>query len=213
MNEIWKTVVIDGVEHPRYKVSSLGRIICLNWNRTGNPRLCKLTKKRNGYLEVCIDGVRKLVHRLVAEAFLPNPQNKPCIDHIDTNRQRNVIEVDENGVPVENSTLTNIRWVTYKENDNNPLTRKHKSENNGMFGKLGSEHNCSISIVQLTLDGQFIKKWAAASEVERELGINRSSIIQCCKGKRKSAGGFKWMYLSDWLKVCKRKPEDIKPLF
>ena len=211
-NEIWKTAVVDGKENPRYKVSSYGRIICLNWGRTGKPRICKLKEATNGYLLVCIDCVWKSVHRIVAETFIPNPEGKPYIDHIDTNRQRNVIEVDENGVPVENSTLTNIRWTTRLENNNNPLTRKHISENAAWLGKFGDEHIRSIPIVQLTLDGKFIRKWSCAAEVEREFGIDHRYIAKCCRGKKKSAGGFKWMYYSDWVKKSK-KPSDIKPLF
>ena len=199
MNEKWKTVVVDGVEHPLYKVSSLGRVICLNWRNTGKPRICRLSDSGQGYLGVKIDGVTKNVHRLVAEAFIPNPEGKKEVDHIDTNRQ--------------NNTVDNLRWTTRKENSNNLLTKNHISENQWCRGKFGAEHHRSITIVQLTLNGQFIRKWGAAIEAARELGITNSSINKCCRGKQKSAGGFKWMYLSDWLKVCKHKPEDIKPLF
>ena len=210
MNEKWKTVVIDGIEHPRYKVSTYGRIICLDWKRTGKPRLCKLSKDRCGYLTVKIDGVLKSVHRLVAEAFIPNPEGKPEVDHINTIRTDNIVLLDDDGKTI---LYTNLRWATRKENNNNTMTRKHNSESQWCRGKFGDDNPTSISIVQLTLDGQFIKKWACAREVERELGIANQSITKCCQGKQKSAGGFKWMYLSDWLKVCKRKPQYIKPLF
>ena len=133
--EIWKTVIIDGVEHPRYKVSNYGRIICLNWNQTGKPRLFKLGIGNGGYVRVGIDGKLKQVHRLVAEAFLPNTENKPFIDHIDCNRKNNIVDVDENGIPIENSTITNLRWCTAKENSNNPITLKRYSENNAWRGK------------------------------------------------------------------------------
>lgn len=192
--EIWKTVVIDGVEHPRYQVSNLGRVKCLNWNNTGKPRLCKLNKNSAGYLNVGIDRVKYLVHRLVAEAFIPNPNNKPEVDHVDTNRQNNCI--------------FNMRFCTRKENCNNPLSLKHYS------GRFGSEHNRSIPIIQLTLDGKFIKKWSCAAEVERELGINSSSITACCRGKRNKAGGYRWMYYSDYTKSFKKRSlSEIKSLF
>lgn len=194
MKEIWKTVIIDGVEHPRYKVSTYGRIICLNWKRTGKPRLCKLSVDGGGYLMVGIDGILKKVHRLVAEAFIPNPEGKPEVDHVDTNRQNNCV--------------FNLCFCTSKENSNNPLTLEH----NPSRGKFGAEHHCSIQIVQLTIDGKLIKKWAAAIEVQRELGINKGHITECCLGKRKSAGGYRWMYYSDWVKKYK-KPSDINPLF
>lgn len=203
MNEVWKTVVIDGVEHPLYKVSSLGRVICLNWRNTGKPRICRLSDSGQGYLGVKIDGVTKNVHRLVAEAFIPNPEGKKEVDHIDTNKQNNVIEVDTNGVPVENSAITNLRWTTRKENSNNLLTKNHISENQWCRGKFGAEHHRSIEIVQLTLNGKFIRKWGAAIEAARKLGITNSSINKCCRGKQKTAGGFKWMYYDDWQKVSK----------
>lgn len=200
MKEIWKTAVVDGVENPRYKVSSYGRIICLNWNNTGKPRFCGLNYNGCGYLRVGIDGVMKLVHRIVAETFIPNPEGKKEVDHINTIRTDNRVE--------------NLRWVTHKENDNNYLTRKHKSENarKPMLGKFGTEHHNSIQIVQLSLDGRFIKKWACGYEVQRELGICQSSIASCCRGRNKSAGGFKWMYASDYFKR-KKSLKDIKPLF
>lgn len=195
MKEYW----IEVKGHPRYRVSTLGRVKCVDYRGTGKEKICKLSD-RNGYLRVWIDGVPKSVHRLVLEGFMPNPQNKPCIDHINTIKTDNRVE--------------NLRWVTHKENDSNPLTRKHKSENAGKpwLGKLGAEHNCSIPIVQLTKDGVFVKKWSCATEAERELGIYQVSIAKCCKGKRKSAGGFRWVYLSDYNPV-RRSISEIRPLF
>lgn len=181
--------------HPRYSVSCDGQILSWNWNNTGKPRLCRLGADSNGYLRVCIDGVVKKVHRIVAEAFIHNTKDKPCIDHINTVKTDNRVE--------------NLRWCTCEENNNNPLTLEH----NAWRGKFGDEHPNSIEIVQLTLDGQFIRKWACAEEVQRELGINQGNIIKCCRGKRKSAGGFYWMYYSDWLKLQRKTIKDIKPLF
>lgn len=207
--EYWRTVVIDGVEHPRYQVSNLGKVKCIDFRGTGKERICKLSVNGAGYLVACIDGKNMNVHRLLAEAFLPNPnpEEKHCIDHISTVRNLNFVILDEEGTIIDSS----IRWCTQKENCNNPLTRKHMSENNAstMLGKLGAEHPKSVSIVQLTLDGQFIRKWGSVSEAERELGIHHSSISDCCRGRYKSAGGFHWVYAKDYRKSISQ----IKPLF
>ena len=111
-NEEWRDVVgYEGL----YQVSNLGRILCCEKVTTTNILLRSKIKKcairTNGYLGTTLYDAstnrRKQVsiHRLVAEAFIPNPDNKPCVDHIDTNRT--------------NNTKENLRWCTYKENSNN----------------------------------------------------------------------------------------------
>lgn len=188
---------IEIKDHPRYRVSTMGRVKCVDYRGTGKEKICKLSVGSHGYLQVHIDGVSKLVHRLVLEGFIPRPQNKQCADHIST------VKVD--------CRLENLRWVSHKENSKNPLSLKHMSENNAktMLGKLGADCPNSVTIIQLTKDGQFIRRWSAAREVERELGINHGDICSCCRGKLKSAGGFRWVYASNYQKHI----SDINPLF
>lgn len=121
--EEWRD--IEGYEG-LYQVSNEGRVKALDrfvdnyWGTKQfvRERILKATNDKNGYLTVslCKDGKEKKskVHRLVAEAFIPNTENKPCIDHINTIKDDNRVD--------------NIRWCTPKENSNNPLTRKRISE-------------------------------------------------------------------------------------
>ena len=109
--EIWKPIKdYEGL----YEVSNLGRVKSLNYRKTGKEKILKNMKNNNGYLVVGLtkNGKRKnyLIHRLVAEAFIPNTEGKPHIDHINTIKNDNSVE--------------NLRWVTNKENNNNPLTKK-----------------------------------------------------------------------------------------
>lgn len=120
--EQWKAVIgYEGL----YEVSDCGRVKALDryvMNNGGlqhrSERILKPTRVQGGYQQVilCKDGTTKpfRVHRLVAQAFIPNPENKPFIDHIDT--------------ITSNNHASNLRWVTRSENCNNPLTRKHLSE-------------------------------------------------------------------------------------
>ena len=173
-SEIWKT--IDGYDD-KYQISSYGRVRSIprkvqfgNTQRITKEKIIKPCSNGNGYYYVSLGrGInnRKYIHRLVCEAFLPNPDNKPCIDHINTDRTDNRVE--------------NLRWVTHKENINNPLTIDKKSK----------------PIVQLSKCGNHIKTWDSIKNAETEL--NLTHIWACCSGKRKTCGGYMWKYTSDQL--------------
>ena len=107
---------VDILNFTNYQIAENGKV----WSKKSNKFL-KCNKDRNGYYFVYIknnDGkyVSRFIHRLIAEAFIPNPDNKPCVDHISTNKEDNSIE--------------NLRWCTYKENNNNPISKKKLSEVN-----------------------------------------------------------------------------------
>lgn len=182
--EEWKD--IEGYEG-LYKVSSFSRIKSLKRivNNNGGikilkERVLKGRKINNRYLSVslCKDGKQKtyLIHRLVAQAFIPNPDNKPYVDHINTNIYDNRVE--------------NLRWCTQKENCNNPLT-KIKHINSIKVGKLNPN---SKEILQFSLNGDFIRKWDCIADVKRNLEYHTSSISNCCLCNRKTAYGYKWKY-------------------
>ena len=187
MIEEWKDVKgYEGI----YQVSNLGNVKSLNYNRTGKEKVLRFSKDKDEYLTVilCKDGKLKnfKVHRLVSQAFIPNTENKPCIDHINTNRTDN--------------RVNNLRWVTHKENSNNSISIKKmkikaSKSNLGKFGKLSHNHK---PILQFSLDGEFIRKWYCAYEVQRELGFNQSGISNCCNGKYKTANGYIWGFEKDY---------------
>lgn len=127
----------------------------------------KPTLGSNGYyhLTLCY-GERKdcLVHRLVAEAFIPNPHNLPCVNHKDENKRNNSAE--------------NLEWCTDKYNLN--------------YGKCPSIK--STPVIQRSLNGNFIKKWNSIKEASQALNIKYQGISRVCRHIRKSCGGFLWEY-------------------
>ena len=132
-----------------------------------------------------------MIHRLVAHMFLSNPLNKPQVDHIDTNPTNNCVD--------------NLRWVTCKENNNNPLSIKKKSGiNSVLYGKKGLESQRSIAIVGVDINtGEIIRYDALRSAIVD--GFTHSTISRCCRckyGKDKNIYKNKrWYYETDYLNM------------
>lgn len=177
--EEWKDVVgYEGL----YMVSSMGRIKSLGNGNSRNKKWCKerllkTGKNKDGYLQVCLwkDGVRKTckVHRLVATAFIPNPQGLPEVNHISE------IKTD--------NRAKNLEWCSHSYNN----TYNDKSK------KVG-EKLCKpiFGIDKMT---GLIVEYKSAKEASRQTGISQGNIGSCLKGKRKSAGGFQWFYATDYI--------------
>ena len=191
--EVWKTAVYDGeVYEELYKVSNLGRILSLNYNHTGKPGLMNPGTDTNGYFYVNLWKNRKpklcSVHRLVAQTFLPNPENKPFINHKiegDEGKTMNMVIFNEDGTI--NEEKTTIEWVTAKENND-------YGTHNERVAKANTNGKQSKPVLQLSLTGELIREWPSTMEIQRQLGYNNANISACCLGKRKSAYGFRWEY-------------------
>lgn len=170
--EIWKDV--EG--YPNYQVSNMGRVKSLKF---GKERILKSGKNKWGYVLValCKDGKQKTfkVHRLVASAFIPNPNNLSQINHIDEDKTNNRVD--------------NLEYCDCKYNINygNHNEKMAKSK--------------SMPVLQFSKTGEFIRKWDGLRQVERELGISHNHICSCLKGRYKTAGDFIWGYADDYERI------------
>lgn len=182
MREIYKD--ISGYEGV-YQISNKGNVKSLSFNRSGKNRILKFGVN-DGYFVVMLykNKLRKncSVHRLVANEFIPNPDGKEQINHIDGNKVNNCVE--------------NLEWSTISENQIHRFkVLNHKGPN---FGKLGKDNNNSVKVEQYSKQGDFIRCWDSIMDVHRELGINSANISNCCRGRLKSVGGYKWKYVTNF---------------
>ena len=126
----------------------------------------------------------KLVHRIVAETFIPNPENKPCINHINS-----VTEL------YCDNSVNNLEWCTYSENNQYAYDIGNNIPKHNRKGKIGKESSNYKIIHQIDKDTNIIiNTFYGAREAQRQTGVNYSTICEVCKGKRKTAGGYKWCY-------------------
>lgn len=170
--EEWKDVVgFEGL----YYVSNIGRVASAQFHGVNNFRLMSLFTDSLGYKFVKLRNWKKKieisapVHKLVAEAFLPNPENKPQVDHIDTNPS--------------NNSISNLRWVTVLENQRNPITLSRIREsiitlNKQRVGPSASAAKKRKSVIHE--DGTDITKYESLTQAAKDTGYSICSIYRWC---------------------------------
>lgn len=181
--EEWKDICgYDGM----YQISTLGRIRSTNYLRTGKTKILKQATNNCGYkyvvLRECGKKKNLYIHRLVASAFIDNTENLPEVDHIDTSKTNNIV--------------TNLRWVSHKQNQNNQISHRKMIENNvpTMKGRCGKLHARSKPVIQYDLNLNFIKEWESINLASIGLGLNAANIYLCCNNARNKCGGFIWKF-------------------
>lgn len=193
MKEIWKAVV--GYEG-YYEISNLGNvrsheriITCQVRTRSGKVIIRNENKKAKN-LKVCVGShgyytanfqVNKIhvavnIHRLIAEAFIPNPEGKLTVNHKD-------------GVKT-NIAISNLEWATHSENTNHAF----KTGLQKPTCISGADNSKSKPVIQTNEAGNVLNRFVNAREAERKTNITNTNICCCCLGKRKSAGGYVWKY-------------------
>ena len=175
-NVIWKP--IDGYEG-LYEVSNTGLIKSLNCYNYKEPRIMKLGKRPDGYLSVGLSKNNvtktKTVHRLVAKAFLPNPNNLEMVNHKDEDRTNNNVE--------------NLEWCTRTYNQNYSLKlhpeRKQLFADNfkksSSFIKKGVPHKYKQKVAIINEQGEIHKVFDNASVAAKELNLNVGNLLAVCK--------------------------------
>lgn len=198
--EKWKDIAgFEGL----YQISNLGRVKSLRKNIILKPGIVAKRNNKQGYEIVHIKYKQYYVHRLVAEAFIPNTKKLPQVNHIDGNKLNNSIE--------------NLEWVTAKENIKHAyktgLMGKDTSDKQKEWWKvLGREYGNRNTIfkekwfkekyknvtcrevIQMDKDKKVLKIWNSISLASKKLKIDQANITSCCRGRRISAGGYTWEY-------------------
>lgn len=186
INEIWKDIKnFEG----KYQISNLGRVKSLNYAGTGKAHILKNRYDGHGYPQISLGRNKQMrVHRLVAEAFIYNPQNKPYVNHIDGNKTNNKVENLEWCTPAENTQhLVNVLGYKPTENTKRKQSKSAKARGVSQKTRLATFKKVLCVETNIIYESQVI--------AEKQTGISHKLISACCVGRQKMAGKMHWRFV------------------
>jgi hypothetical protein len=176
-DELMKTATIPN--NSNYVVTSTGLVI------NKHNKVLKGDVTRDGYRRVNLydsnQSTRWSVHRLVAFSFIPNPENKPHINHIDGDKLNNNVE--------------NLEWVTPAENELHSYRVLGKKPPKTAFKKGCKQEALIKAVYQCDMEGVVLKQWESLADAQRA-GFSQGNITMCAQGKRNSHKGYMWKYVA-----------------
>ena len=170
-----------------YEASSMGRV--KSYQRCKSGKIMTPHLRNDGYYEtyLCKNGVHKMwaVHRIVATSFLENPESKPTVNHIDGN--------------TANNAVSNLEWATMSEQGLHSYRVLHRSNPMNRLGKTGDQCVLSKALIQYTMLGEFVRKYACIAEVHRITGYTTVDLVHVCNGDRIHSNGYIWRWIGSTL--------------
>ena len=169
MQEIWKEVK----DHDGYFVSNMGRVMSSRRYSNGEKTIVKPRKHNRGYVNVNIDGKNRYIHRLVAEAFIPNPDNLPQVNHI------NEIKDD--------NRVSNLEWISNADN----------AAYGTRVARVAAKN--SIPVMSIEISSGKVTRHVSGHAAARETGAFQGNVHKVLSGKYKQTCGYIFIYESEYL--------------